>query len=858
MKLFFSLCTLACLFISAAQAATSQVELAQNGKARHAVITAHNATEKTRKAAQTLASYLSRIAGVKFEVKNGDGTSGIAVGTKTDFPGLQIAEQFAPDDAQRREEYMLRSHDRGLYLIGATEMAVSHAVWDLLYRLGYRQFFPNPHWEVVPVKPDLKISVDTLEKPDFLARRIWYGFGSWKINMQDKAIWDERNRMGSGIDIRAGHAWDTIRKDKKAQFDAHPEYLVSNHPTKFCISNPGLRKLVVDWALEYFAKNPESDSLSLDPSDGGGWDTPGACRDAQVYASVSDRVITLANEVAEAVNQKYNNKYVSLYAYYQHSAPPTIKVHPNVSVNVATAYIQGGFSFEQLIDGWRKQGAQLLGVREYYSVFSTHWDRPAGPGSSNPRRIAQAVKKQYALGGRLMSAESSESWGPGGLGYYLSARLQWDTGLDVDVLIEDFLDKAFGPAKEPMREFYHLIDRAGQPLFTRHLVGSMYRRLSEARQLTTDSAIQKRLDDLVLWTRYCEMLLAWQNEAKTKEAKKALGEAMLKYTYRWHRSGMMHSYVFWRHSFKLEGSGHPGTYPPETKFQVPEGQNPWKLTNPVTSQEIEAFLREGIANNPVVSFKTVSYSRDLLPVKALNLPEAAAPGFSYTRGEQNFYVWFADPQVPLQLEVTAGQIATRANTTLSLYPLKSGESFIQEEENEDGLPPVPGEDVDVRQGVQPGAVVAMDVPNDRHKHTVELKVNAPGLYRLRIYDRGKGAGLVWPAGWPVTVEASAKVQTLLRGTRSNAMFFYVPKGTKVIGGYAQGRPVLVDGSGKAVQQLSLEADYFSVPVPPGQDGKLWRVDRVTKLLLMTVPPFLARSAGELLLPREVIEAERLR
>lgn len=50
--------------------------------------------------------------------------------------------------------------------------------------------------------------------------------------------------------------------------------------------------------------------------------------------------------------------------------------------------------------------------------------------------------------------------------------------------------------------------------------------------------------------------------------------------------------------------------------------------------------------------------------------------------------------------------------------------------------------------------------------------------------------------------------------------------------------------------------YFSVPVEMGQDGKLWQfANTAGQRQLLTVPPYLARSPQELLLPREVIEAE---
>ena len=42
------------------------------------------------------------------------------------------------------------------------------------------------------------------------------------------------------------------------------------------------------------------------------------------------------------------------------------------------------------------------------------------------------------------------------MGYYLAARLLWDVdeAQRLDGLVDDFLTRAFGPAKGPMAEFY--------------------------------------------------------------------------------------------------------------------------------------------------------------------------------------------------------------------------------------------------------------------------------------------------------------------------------------------------------------------------------------------------------------------
>ena len=85
----------------------------------------------------------------------------------------------------------------------------------------------------------------------------------------------------------------------------------------------------------------------------------------------------------------------------------------------------------------------------------------------------------------------------------------------------------------------------------------------------------------------------------------------------------------------------------------------------------------------------------------------------------------------------------------------------------------------------------------------------------------------------------------------------MPKGTKVVGGFASGGlGTLKDGAGKTLLTFETKPGYWSVPVPDGQDGKLWKFQQCTgQRLLMTVPPYLARDARELLVPAEVVEKD---
>jgi len=303
------------------------VALAKDGRALLPVVVPGTANARVRQAASTLATYLERISGARFELTTDSREAGISVGLAVDAP-RHLADELAlgGSDPTTREDYVLRTHSAGLLLTGSTELAVEHAVWDLLHRIGYRQYFPGETWEIVPRIRDLSVSLDALERPAYFARRIWYAYGQWGYNERPYADWCAKNRATSGITLRSGHAYRQILRNNKQAFEAHPEYLAlingERKGDKFCISNPGLRRLVVDDVLRRLAKKPEIDSISVEPSDGGGWCECDPCAE---LGTISDRAVLLANEVAAAVNQRSPGKFVGMYAYNQHSAPPTSK-----------------------------------------------------------------------------------------------------------------------------------------------------------------------------------------------------------------------------------------------------------------------------------------------------------------------------------------------------------------------------------------------------------------------------------------------------------------------------------------------------------------------------------------------------
>lgn len=814
--------------------ARHRVALAEDGKTKLHVVLAEHASNRVRAAAADLSLYLGKISGAEFVLRTGDGRKGIAVGLPEDFPRLSLDRTLKVEEIADREGYVIRSHAHGLYVVGATELAVQHAVWDLLHRLGYRQFFPGRTWEVIPTRRTLEIAIDVTERPEYLNRRIWYGFGTWDHNAHPYSEWCRRNRTESAFVLNISHACESIIRQNRSSFDARPEFMGllnrERKSSKLCIGNPDLRELVVNHAITYFEDDPSRDSISMDPSDGGDWCECDRCAS---LGSISDRALTLANQVAGAVNSKFDNKYVGMYAYNYHSPPPSIRVHPNVIISVATSFIKGGYSLEELISGWSQQGA-TIGMREYYAVFPWDRDLPGQSRGSDLSYLQRTIPEFHAKGARFMSAESSDNWGCNGLGYYLASRLLWDTAeaQDMDDIVEDFLAKAFGQARAPMARFYGLMDGVDKPPLCDDLVGRLYRQLKAAWQLAATGQVRERISHLILYVRYVELYHAYSSAEG--QQRQAAFEQLIRHGYRIRYTMMVHTKALYRDLVRRDKRV---SIPGGASWSIPEPDNPWKSSERYTEAEILDYLEKGIARHNLRGFDPVQFSRELVPATPLQLPQTEAESYAVTgRGVQTFYTWIDEAPVAIQLEITGGLIVhyrNRGNVKVDLWEIQGSSDTAEAETVVDHGESAP----------------------DGVERLIMLRARDTGLHKITVSDGDDMTRVSWNPGTPMTIVSSLDEPASLSGSWS--LYFYVPKETEVVGLYADGSGTLLDGSGSVAYTFNgTKAGFRRIKVSPGQDGKLWKFHGNTGIKrLVTVPPYFAADATGLLLPREVVESD---
>lgn len=825
---------LAILLSGSALAEPQLLELAVGGRSLLPVVVAPGASPRVKRAADDLASYLGRMAGSRFEVVVGDGTRGIAVGVAGSFPALHPPGRLLAPTPTELENYSLQTRAGSASIVGASDTAVEHGVWDFLHRLGYRQFFPGPRWEVVPRRPELSARMEVDAAPSYRSRRIWYGHGPWDYAAEPYREWTVRNRTAGGVDLQTGHAYGEIILALKTEFEQHPEYypLIDGKrkpgkEAKLCIGNEELRRLVVAYQVEKLKKRPDLASVSVDPSDGGGWCD---CEKCRTLGSISDRVVILANEVAAAVGAASPGKLVGMYAYNHHSPAPSVKVAPNVVVSVATAFLHGDQTVEQIMDGWGRQGA-VLGVREYYSVNTWDRDQPAQARGADLAYLARTIPTFHQKGARFMSAEASDNWGPNGLGYYIASRLLWDVkdAENIPGLVEDFLSGAFGAAKEPMREFYEQLDTSQPHLHVDDQIGRMFRSLSQARHLAaSDANVHARLDDLV---QYVHFVFLYQRYARAGGPERQLAfEQLIRHAYRMRETMLVHAKALYR---DLPLRDNTISVPAEAGWNVPEGKNPWKSAKRFEPEELEAMVREGVYRHSLAAPRSAprEFSGSLVPLRGLHQRAKEIGGLGPARGVQNYLLHLEAGPGDIQINASARAAATGGSTALIRINAWKVGSITEPE----------------------SALVVEAVPTDGAEHALRLSLVQPGLYNVSIDSGSVSAEFGFPGRQPVV--AASTIDSPMNDAHEHWMgYFYVPKGTTTFGLYGGEHGEVQDSQGRTVLWLNARSrGYHTVAVPAEEDGTVWRIRYARGAVrLLDIPSYFAPDPTGLLVPIEAL------
>lgn len=764
-------------------------------------------SQGTLSAAELLRAQLARMAGDPGIQAVQPGQPGFRVGTYEEWSAYELLDPPAWLVDPQHDHVIQTTTDSVLIVARDGEM-LDRAVWRFLQQLGYRQFFPTATWEIVPQVTDLSLFLDLRETRGVTVTSGWgLGGGLMAYAVAPIREWTYKNGVGGEATILFGHAWGAIVAANQAIFDAHPEY-VSATGSKLTVLEPEVQAVATQWAMDSATTHPTSLTVSMSAADGSaGWTED--CLDTQAGMTPSDRQAYLAVRVQDALDQDPATQglSVAILAYGDTSTAP-VQVDGRLLIVAAEAFILDGRTYEDVVAQYQAAGATRVAPYGYLSVYTWDHDEPGASRSSHVGQMEVEAARGRAAG--LYTHEGSDAWGPSGLGYYVLAQmLAWGTA--TQVLREDFLVQAFPTSTDAARDFYDLLE-AGH-LLTTDLIHRLYQAVQDGLSTTPDQPEADRWCDLAVFVRRTEL---WYQHLMSPN--QDTYEDLLAFVYRIQTRQM----VSWRMLFYdpvrttyVDGISAKYGYP--VSWNATDG-HPWPGT-PVDRAEVEAFVTAGIANNPLRPYETVRYSSDLV------FP--AWPADGRPRGT---YLYAVNPA---QWNLVAREPTVSFQARAGIAYQNKGDGYLR-----------------VVDPADQSVLYEWMLPPDKVTRTYTAVLPTD---RLLLIQHGGGGGtyLSWDPGTGVSRESTVSPTPWPAGSWGG--YFWVPPGTAVVGGYSNGAVTKVYDQAGVLRWSATEVrQFFSIPVPAGQDGKVWRfVNCNGPFAPETVPNQVALHPTELLVPTEV-------
>lgn len=428
--------------------------------------------EKT--AAEELQTHIKEMTGIQVPVVDSNEFAGekmIAVGFNSKLPAKLSQEHFEESGGKfRPEEILIASDGEILLLAGGRPRGAIYAVYEYLHRLGVRWY--SPKYTKIPKLKTFELKQDVYRyNPPVFSRT--QASGNAPTHQ-----WSARNRINSyivwlpieekyGGGVGQGPDMHTLTRIlSKPVLESHPHWMAMvngkrekpvTHTWGVCLSNPDLRKYIIERTLDYARKHPERQCIWFGQNDGSDYCQCDKCK--AFYKAhgnePSSLVLQMTNELAERMEKEFPNRIVKTLAYSWSLKPPkNMKVRDNVMImfcawgdydtTLRHNSSKGVVQIRKAIEGWRKI-AKRLDVYLYCPPGS-YWNaRPA------LLPMCDNIKWAYESGVQSIYVQISGFGGVHGsdlvdLRSWLFARLCWDPSQDANKLIRDFCDGFYGPA----------------------------------------------------------------------------------------------------------------------------------------------------------------------------------------------------------------------------------------------------------------------------------------------------------------------------------------------------------------------------------------------------------------------------
>ncbi|NQU12176.1 DUF4838 domain-containing protein, partial [bacterium] len=382
-----------------------------------------------------------------------------------------------------QDAYRLRTAGRDVLIESETPEGLGHGVYGLLTdHLDCHWFQSRRLGEEIGVPPDRVVRLPRLDE---IRGSRW--FSASGVSWGNAPRWDRRNRsvINRGR-MGFGHSWYGYINDGAFPYATFPQYYARDRAgnirkrdtgwtfTNFCSTDTNVLEIVAREVNTFFAGHPDAIVTSLDPNDYAPMCLCDRClaldrqygSGAQDGTDVAGRLLHFSREIHARLEPRFQDRYLGILIYgYQMELPAHIRPpawHAGQICNFPPRYdhsrpwndptSEKNRDFHRLVKGWGSLLAQF-GYYDYYGHYYYF-----GPWAVI-HKMREDLPAFRELGGTFVTVEAQPNFGMQGLNLYVAARLIWDIDADVDVVLDEFFRKYYGPAAEPLRAFWLAAER---------------------------------------------------------------------------------------------------------------------------------------------------------------------------------------------------------------------------------------------------------------------------------------------------------------------------------------------------------------------------------------------------------------
>ncbi|MHB9106420.1 MAG: DUF4838 domain-containing protein [Armatimonadota bacterium] len=463
-------------------AITSQaLTLIENGQPSAKIYLQADAPKDVQDAAAELSRVLQIMSGAKLEVVAvadagavEKAAPGIVLGALAEGLGVKMTRQSRARDGCR---YKVQGNK--LCIVGESPGGVYTGALRLLESLGCGWYAPGVVGEVIPARATVMVP-DTTDRTDIsnsINRRFWYGGKNG-----NGAATDAWLRRLNGNNYQSGswnHAYaGLIPVD---ELKAHPEYGSLNRGQRttkqLCTTNPEVIRLAAETLQRKMA---QSDQLvfAAGPNDGGNLcecgecaklDTPGYLEPSSGKPACSDRIFKFASDLADITAKQFPNRDLGILVYSEYSRIPLkmTQMNPNVFPMIApirrcrihgpgNPHCEMNTLWQEEIRGWARLSKKMGFYMYNYNLADSLL--PFSKVDFYQRLVGEVDNAKIEQLAWIF--ETIDNWSSTAPSFYLSARLSWNTGLDIDAEMDRYYRGFYGAAYVPMKRYWTRLDTA--------------------------------------------------------------------------------------------------------------------------------------------------------------------------------------------------------------------------------------------------------------------------------------------------------------------------------------------------------------------------------------------------------------